>query len=203
MPAGDTSQPSPDTATAIAAAAAARASEGQLPEHRRVGGECRGAHRHRRVGDPVGQAVAGQVHPGQDDGGAGRPGEGHGRRAPATDRGGTGEQGRGDHRRDRRPDRSPARGGVPRGQSGGEPRQHGAGGQPDQGGDGDQHRAGDVHGGGAQRASRAARMAAIGAGRPVMSCTCSVACQNSTSRPLTTVAPASASRCASGVGHGA
>ena len=39
-------------------------------------------------------------------------------------------------------------------------------------------------------ASRALRIASIGADCPVMSSTCSVACQNSTSRPPTTVPPA-------------
>ena len=90
----------------------------------------------------------------------------------------------------------PARGpGEPRSQE--DPEQHRC---PGEDGAGDVH-AGDQPVGCA--ASRAARIAPIGAGCPVISSTCSVACQNSTSRPLTTVPPAAVTRSASEVGQGA
>ena len=95
---------------------------------------------------------------------------------------------------------------VARGQPGGDPRQPRAGHERDDEHGAEQRRPGQVHGARRQRAptaaSRALRMAAIGAGCPVMSSTWTVACQNSTSSPPTTVPPTVVTRSASGVGHG-
>jgi hypothetical protein len=96
---------------------------------------------------------------------------------------------------------------VPPGQPDRHPGQPRPQGQPAGEGEGGDRAEREVRGGHAgQReptaASSAPRIATSGAGCPVISSTWAVACQNSTSRPPTTVPPASVTAVASGVGQG-